>query len=479
MMQAKQAQGEKSKTFAIWPNHKLAKGKEQITMLKLHTTTATVTNSVAAKRGPMSRTNGLTQVFTRRKGASIMLKNSYTLFAYLFAFLLALGALPAQAASEVGFEKSATLVRGPIAFGAVDACANKVYVPVKDSDGNLRITGMGLTENSLSNLPQTGNQHVGGKVQEVETTRLRGCNYFVTAVRAQDNTFKLIAWFSGADGFQRLGDSGNHNMAVSEIALASMGVPTDGSADGFPEGPDVGYTIAAVRTGGTGGVFALTSYWVDGGSFDHQDTIIGEAATNIALTSLPPLNSFTHAGRSVVAYRTAQGNLRLAVYDVTLGGMFSLTGDSGNQAGSVEKVAITAYDAKRVMTAVQLPDGTMKLIPWRINDDGTITRLHGVDDPTFNDPTAGRVSEIDIVEYNDSVPGFNDFVVTAVRTAEGNLRLIAWGINSGDIVRLGDSGNLAGNATQIRVAWSNNNQRLVTTLRDSDGNLRVIAWRIY
>ena len=405
-----------------------------------------------------------------------MLKHARFLFAFLLAFVVTMGAMPvpvAHASSQVNFAKTSTLVRGGVHFGAVDNCANKVFTPVNDSDGNLRIVGMSLNGNDLANLPQAGNQHVGGAIQDVEIAGLRSCNNFVTAVRTQDNSLKLISWFSANEGFQRLGDIGDPNMAISELDLTSMSV----TYAGFPTDGDVGYAIAAVRT--ANGVFALTSYWVDGGSFQHQDLIMGEQATNIAIASLPPITVEHGAGRAIVAYRTAEGNLRLANYNVSHAGMFTLMGDSGNQAGSVQKVAIARYESNRVITAIQLNDGTLKLIPWRINDDGSITRLTGMDDPTFNNPTAGEVSEIDVVAYNFSVPGINQHVVTAVRTASGTLRLIAWGINGGDIVRLGDSGDLAGNATQIRVTWSNNAQRIITSLRDGDGNLRVTSWRVY
>lgn len=392
----------------------------------------------------------------------------------LVAAAVATLAAPVAANSgEVNFNRTSTLVRGDIHLTALDVCANKVYAPVKDSEGNLRNIGLSLVGDNLGNLAQNHNQHLGGTIQEVEIAGLRSCNNFVTAVRTNNNTLKLIAWFSGAEGIQRLGDTGNHNMAVTEIDLGSVMV----SQAGFPTDGDTGYVIAAVRA--ATGQFALTSYWVDGGSFQHQDLVMGETATKISLAMLPPLNPFYKAGRAVVAYRTGQGNLRLAVYDVSHAATFALTGDSGNQAGAVQDVAIAAYDTNKVITAVKVNDGTLKLIPWRINDDGTITRLTGVDDPAFNNPTAGAVSEIDVVAYHDSVPGMNHFVVTAVRTAEGNLRLIAWGINGGDIVRLGDSGDQAGSATSIRVGWSNNSQRIVTAMRDGEGKLRVVTWQPY
>jgi hypothetical protein len=90
------------------------------------------------------------------------------------------------------------------------------------------------------------------------------------------------------------------------------------------------------------------------------------------------------------------------------------------------------------------------------------------------------VSEIAITRFDfNGYAGFK-YVATAVRTAGGNLRLVAWGIDSwGNIKRHGDSGNQAGAASKIQIGWSQESNRLVTSARDSDGNLKVIAWRPY
>jgi hypothetical protein len=59
---------------------------------------------------------------------------------------------------------------------------------------------------------------------------------------------------------------------------------------------------------------------------------------------------------------------------------------------------------------------------------------------------AGGVSEIAATAGPDSM------VVTAVRTEAGRLRLIAWRINTaGPVTRLGDSGDAAGTASSIDI----------------------------
>lgn len=390
----------------------------------------------------------------------------FSLFAGLMIVALLAGAAPVAQAASVPLNRMHTLARGPMQFGALDACANKVYMPVKDSDGNLRITGMGLTNSGLSNLSQQGNQHVGGAFNEVAITGLKGCNYFVTAVRTQNNALKLISWFSGANGFQRLGDSGNNGMAALEVDVTTVGAS---------QALDSGFAIAAVRM--ANGYLALASYRVDGGVFELRDVALGEAASHIKIVAIPAPDTTFTAGRVVVAYRNAQQQLRLATYSVNNGGMLTLQAGSGNQAGVAQQIALTAYDSNRVVTAVKTAEGNLRMIPWHIAHDGSISRLHGGNDPTFNNPDAGAVSEIDVVAYPAQFSVYKH-VVTAVRTAEGALKLIAWGIDGGDVVQLGNSGNQAGAATKIQVTWSENNRSIITSLRDGDGNLRVITWGV-
>src|SRR6185436_16242110 len=97
---------------------------------------------------------------------------------------------------------------GAMQFSAQAQCVNKVYTPVADAEGNLRIIGMSIAGDNLASLPENGNDYVAGQAHDIEVARLKGCNYLVTAVRTEDNSVKVISWFSGPDGFERLHDSG-------------------------------------------------------------------------------------------------------------------------------------------------------------------------------------------------------------------------------------------------------------------------------
>ena len=416
----------------------------------------------------MNRIFATSQAVCRRIARTVRIAAS----AGLVAAAIAMVAIPSPIANAavVSFDKVDTQTHNAIEFGTVTACANKVFTPVKNAEDNMQISGMSLVNDNLELFNQVGNQHLGGEIHDIEITGLNGCNYFVTAVRTSNSALKLISWYSGNQGFERLGDTGNNGAVVTEIALASLSYP------GHNPDPNAGIVVAATRD--VNGHYVLRTYGVVGGSFELKDSAMGEAATEIDVVTIPSQSPMFNRGRAIIAYRNAQGQLRLATYLVDNGGQLSMSMDSGNQAGSVEKLSMAAYDSQRVVTAVKTSEGNLKLIPWRINQDGSIDRLHGQNDPTFNDPNAGYIDEIDVVGYNFNY-AFYKHVVTAVRTSDGKLKLIAWGIDGGDIVRLGSSGDQAGAASQIRVAWSNNSQRVITSMRDSQGNLRVIAWRVY
>jgi hypothetical protein len=74
------------------------------------------------------------------------------------------------------------------------------------------------------------------------------------------------------------------------------------------------------------------------------------------------------------------------------------------------------------------------------------------------------------------------FLVTAVVTGGGRLKLVSWEIMTNSdpttFTRLGDSGSQAGAASRISLARvpTQSALRQVTALRASNGRLKVVAW---
>jgi hypothetical protein len=178
----------------------------------------------------------------------------------------------------------------------------------------------------------------------------------------------------------------------------------------------------------------------------------------------------TKGSKYVTACRISEGNLRLISWDIDNGGIISRLGDSANLAGVASNIKIVALSDTLFVTACRTESGNLKLISWRLNNDGSITRLNDSGD------AAGAVSEVSLVVLSTSNGGGR--VVTSVRASNGNLKVIVWNVTAaGAITRLGDSSNLAGEATMIRSA-KDAAGRLVTAVRAGNGNLKLISWSI-
>jgi hypothetical protein len=73
----------------------------------------------------------------------------------------------------------------------------------------------------------------------------------------------------------------------------------------------------------------------------------------------------------------------------------------------------------------------------------------------------------------------SDRLVTAVRTTSGKLKLISWEYdNNGAVSRLGDSGDLGGDVTNLAVPKVSAPSEICTFYRSSAGTFRLIKWKL-
>ena len=150
-------------------------------------------------------------------------------------------------------------------------------------------------------------------------------------------------------------------------------------------------------------------------------------------------------------------------------GIVRRSDSTGAGAGQIRDLSTTSFrgaKADRLMTAVRTSNGTLRLIAWRVSALGGVART------ADSGNQAGAATYIDITRGPTS-PTF----VTACRTSSGKLRLIAWRHAGSAINRRGDSGNQAGAATQIKVEGLTNTV-YVSACRTSSGILRLISWRL-
>jgi len=133
------------------------------------------------------------------------------------------------------------------------------------------------------------------------------------------------------------------------------------------------------------------------------------------------------------------------------------------EAGRVSEIAVIRSRAQELVTAVRTADETLKLIPWAVSNDGSISRLG-------NGAEAGEASHIDIARGR--------LFVSACRTAEDNLKLISWEVEEGGTVRRrGENSDPAGDARNNKII-ALSNTLFVTAVRTASGNLKLIAWEL-
>ena len=121
-----------------------------------------------------------------------------------------------------------------------------------------------------------------------------------------------------------------------------------------------------------------------------------------------------------------------------------------------------------MITPVRDGAGNLKLINWQISADGaTVKRLGD------SGSQAGKSGLVSVVSLG------NGQIVTPVRDAAGNLKLIAWQLSAdgATIQRLGDSGAQAGKISLLSTTTLANG-KIVTAVRDGAGNLKLITWEL-
>lgn len=238
----------------------------------------------------------------------------------------------------------------------------------------------------------------------------------------------------------RGGDSGNQAGGVSELDTAE-------SSDGQR-------LVNAVRT--VSGTLKLIAW-------NAQLSRIGDSANQAGEATLIQVARNRNSDRYVTACRIASGGLKLISWDVEASGAIARTGHSLNQPGAISIVQIAAVANDFFVTAVR--DGTLLvLIGWRLNADGSITRLS-------SSVSLETPAEIALVRIS------NTRVATAIRDTSGDLKVISWEVSPVAIVRLSDSGTQAGASSIVRAAVDAFDN-VVTAVRTGAGQLKLITWQV-
>lgn len=139
----------------------------------------------------------------------------------------------------------------------------------------------------------------------------------------------------------------------------------------------------------------------------------------------------------------------------------SILRKSTAEAGEVREIAVANFATQGILTAVSTKAGTLKLIPWEIASDGSITRKG-------DGAEAGAASQIDIARGQK--------FVTALSNGGGNLMLISWEVDpDGNIERKNQAE--VGEADLIRIT-ALTDTLFVTAFRDGSDRLRLLTWEL-
>lgn len=164
-------------------------------------------------------------------------------------------------------------------------------------------------------------------------------------------------------------------------------------------------------------------------------------------------------------------NLKLITWRATASGSITKLADSGTQAGATSG-HIDMVRGRKVITAARTADGDLRLISWDVDPDtGAITRAGD------SGEQGGQATQIRIALLLDTR------FVTASRSSSGRVTLISWGLNAdGSLRRLGDSGNAGDPAAEVELlrlsTTGGDLTTLVTPIIDAAGNLKIIRWTV-
>ena len=373
------------------------------------------------------------------------------------------------------------------------------------ADGWYRWRGGEFTNNGFkmvhaSPYLRRGTASAGG-VKDTSTVFLSG-NRAVSAVIDSSSQLKLISWdLIGLEDINRKAD-----ISAGPVKEVQISNPTE----------DI--VLVAVR--GQNDELKMIAYQVlfNGTLVRVAEQTAGEIS-ELAMTELPGVDP-----KAVTAVRDQSGNLKVIVWDVELSarGNASINRLGDASAGAVSALSISyARNFNGVFTAVRDSNNTLKMIPWRVSNDGSnITRQESASAGTVGaqiavaplgqgvaaavqDGTgklrmltwsvssngdienrrstfvAGEASEISLL----GTPHAGSNLTTVVRNAEGDLQLIGWAMNDNgvNLRRVGSS--VAGKASKISAhgvsrSYPENDPRdmILTSLRDNAGNLRLISW---
>lgn len=269
---------------------------------------------------------------------------------------------------------------------------------------------------------------------------------FISAVRRANGDLRLILWSASGDEIDRLSGSGNQAGEADRIAVTAVLDDT---------------VVSAVRT--AKGDLEVISWRVSDEEIQRVADSGGQggAVTSIDVATTGP------EGHVVTASQTTDGGLQVAAWDlsddaVQLVASDVLPLDSPDHA----TVSIAPLGDNSLAVTTQEKRGRLRIFRWRLTNSGDLVRL---------DDSGVKAGKIDLLA--SSSRRFDHRLVTAVRTASGEHKVILWSLSNCGLARLGGADVGAGDADFVDVAFLRQN-RFVSAKPTATGLLRLVAWSV-
>ncbi len=250
-------------------------------------------------------------------------------------------------------------------------------------------------------------EYTAGKVLSLDMATTAGPDRkAVTAVRLESGELKLIAWDlafapNGDVSIVRLGDK-------TDVQVKALAVSTAANFNGvFIVAQDSADKLKVIP-------WKLST---DGNTFTRgADYSGGTIGSVLDVTSLPQ--------GVAAAVSLAEGNLRLITWSV------SASGDIGERretrdAGQVTDIRLikAINGSPNLTTVVRAESGDLVMIGWAVNSDGKNLRRVG-------SSRAGPIKSLSADVASQSFAAApRDFILTSVRLANDDLKLISWDTN--------------------------------------------------
>ncbi len=335
-------------------------------------------------------------------------------------FVTSQRAVTASISSETGhlklivwdIQENGITRRGDFELGAAkevrlsEPASDTILVAVRQADDRLKMIAFRVT--ATGQLTRHGSA-TAGEIRQLDMATTSAVDRkAVTAVRTSAGDLKVIAWdvsftSSGEAEVERLGEASAG--AVSSLAISRASV-----FDGV---------FVAARIG-SGDLRVIPWRLSNGGETltrgDHVDA--GSVGVEIDVAPL--------ASGVAASMRDSDGLLRVITWDATLDGdiLAIRKGTRTAHQTGAHRLLRSPLAGSNLTSVMRGGDGNLYLIGWAADDDGDNLRR-------ISSSKAGQVTGLsaDTTFRSFSPLAPREFILTALRDADGNLRLVTWDAN--------------------------------------------------